>query len=90
MIGSHRNLLSFQVNFLVSKQASRTVISRRQCLTCLCSTMALIVAPRISDSDPKAIALDGKEKAVCRNCGGSGAIICKCRNVFICNGHCYV
>ncbi|KAL0402900.1 UNVERIFIED_CONTAM: protein PHOTOSYSTEM I ASSEMBLY 2, chloroplastic [Sesamum radiatum] len=56
--------------------ASHTATSRRQCLTCLCSTVALIVAPGISDSDPKAIALDGKEKAVCRNCGGSGAIIC--------------
>ncbi|KAL0452739.1 UNVERIFIED_CONTAM: protein PHOTOSYSTEM I ASSEMBLY 2, chloroplastic [Sesamum latifolium] len=61
---------------LIKAEASHTATSRRQCLTCLCSTVALIVAPGISDSDPKAIALDGKEKAVCRNCGGSGAVIC--------------
>lgn len=40
--------------------------------------MALIVAPGLPDSDPKAIAMDGNEKAVCRNCRGSGAIICEC------------
>ncbi|KAI3470872.1 hypothetical protein Pfo_027535 [Paulownia fortunei] len=60
----------------IKTEASHSATSRRQCLTCLCSTVALIVAPGISDSDPKAIALDGKEKAVCRNCGGSGAVIC--------------
>lgn len=57
-------------------EASRATTSRRQCLTCICSTMALIVAPGLPDSDPKAIAMDGNEKAVCRNCRGSGAIIC--------------
>ncbi|XP_011084916.1 protein EMBRYO SAC DEVELOPMENT ARREST 3, chloroplastic isoform X3 [Sesamum indicum] len=61
---------------LIKAEASHTAPSRRQCLTCLCSTVALIVAPGISDSDSKAIASDSKEKAVCRNCGGSGAIIC--------------
>ncbi|KAH6787304.1 DnaJ/Hsp40 cysteine-rich domain superfamily protein [Perilla frutescens var. hirtella] len=55
-------------------EASHSTTSRRQCLTYICSTMALIVAPGIRDSDPKAIAMD--EKAVCRNCRGSGAIIC--------------
>lgn len=53
--------------------------SRRQCLACLCSTAALIVAPGVSNSGQNANALDGKERAVCRNCGGSGAIICKYR-----------
>lgn len=64
---------SFQ---LTKPEELRSVTSRRQCLTCLCSTVALLVAPGMSDSDPKAIALDGNEKAVCRNCGGSGAVIC--------------
>ncbi|GFQ02510.1 hypothetical protein PHJA_002395000 [Phtheirospermum japonicum] len=61
---------------LIKTEASHISTSRRRCLTCLCSTVALIVAPGISGSDPKAIALDGNEKAACRNCGGSGAIIC--------------
>ncbi|XP_057788897.1 protein PHOTOSYSTEM I ASSEMBLY 2, chloroplastic [Salvia miltiorrhiza] len=61
---------------LTRTEASHTATSRRQCLTCICSTMALIVAPGISDSDSKAVAMDDKEKAVCRNCRGSGAIIC--------------
>ncbi|KAG6415923.1 hypothetical protein SASPL_123342 [Salvia splendens] len=58
------------------KQVSHTATSRRHCLTCICSTMVLIVAPGILDSDSKASAMDNKEKAVCRNCRGSGAIIC--------------
>ncbi|KAG8390105.1 hypothetical protein BUALT_Bualt01G0049000 [Buddleja alternifolia] len=61
---------------LIRAEASHTGTSRRQCLTCLCSTLALIAAPGIAGSEPKAIALDGQEKAVCRNCSGSGAIIC--------------
>lgn len=69
--------------FLVFNQAIPTTTSRRQCLTCLCSTMALIVAPGLPNSDPKAIAMDGNEKAVCRNCRGSGAIICECKFFYI-------
>lgn len=38
--------------------------------------MVLIKFAGSSDSVPKAIASDEKEKPVCRNCGGSGAIIC--------------
>ncbi|GER54679.1 chaperone protein dnaJ [Striga asiatica] len=60
----------------IKTETSHIATSRRQCLTCLCSSMALIVAPRFSDSDSKATALDGNENPVCRNCGGSGAIIC--------------
>ncbi|XP_051121876.1 protein PHOTOSYSTEM I ASSEMBLY 2, chloroplastic isoform X2 [Andrographis paniculata] len=60
----------------INPEESNTTTSRRQCLTCLCSTVALIVAPGTFDSDRKAKALDGNEKAVCRNCGGSGAVIC--------------
>ncbi|KAJ4850396.1 hypothetical protein Tsubulata_012425 [Turnera subulata] len=50
--------------------------SRRWCLTCLCSTVGLIGSSGTFTSIPKAIALDGKERAVCRNCMGIGAIIC--------------
>ncbi|CAI9106812.1 OLC1v1006040C2 [Oldenlandia corymbosa var. corymbosa] len=49
--------------------------SRRWCLTCLCSTVALINVPG-SSSEPKAVAMDGMDRAACRNCGGSGAVIC--------------
>ncbi|CAN1155911.1 Protein PHOTOSYSTEM I ASSEMBLY 2, chloroplastic [Linum perenne] len=53
-----------------------TSTSRRWCLTCLCSTMALIGTSAISPSIPRANASDGKEKPSCRNCGGSGAVLC--------------
>ncbi|XP_058199805.1 protein PHOTOSYSTEM I ASSEMBLY 2, chloroplastic [Rhododendron vialii] len=47
--------------------------SRRQCMTCLCSAMVLInIGNSVSES--KAISMDGRP--VCRNCLGSGAIIC--------------
>ncbi|KAI7751930.1 hypothetical protein M8C21_001573 [Ambrosia artemisiifolia] len=48
--------------------------SRRLCVACLASSMALIsnsTSPHIA-----AEAIDAKERPVCRNCGGSGAIIC--------------
>ncbi|KAL1808643.1 hypothetical protein ACET3Z_025633 [Daucus carota] len=55
---------------------SEALTSRRLCLTCLCSTFALVSTSSVSLNVPKVIALEGKEKPVCRNCGGIGAIIC--------------
>lgn len=56
----------------IKKVGSRPLSSRRLCLTCLCSSIALIN----TTCELKAVAMDGKERAVCRNCGGSGAVIC--------------
>ncbi|XP_059628836.1 protein PHOTOSYSTEM I ASSEMBLY 2, chloroplastic isoform X2 [Cornus florida] len=60
----------------IKKKGSQAFTSRRQCLTCFCSSVALINISGNSICEPKAIALEGKEKPACRNCGGSGAIIC--------------
>ncbi|KAK3030127.1 hypothetical protein RJ639_038876 [Escallonia herrerae] len=57
-------------------KGSQVPTSRRWCLTCLGSTLALIKTSGTSNTEPKAIAADGKERPGCRNCGGSGAIIC--------------
>ncbi|KVI00245.1 Heat shock protein DnaJ, cysteine-rich domain-containing protein [Cynara cardunculus var. scolymus] len=50
--------------------------SRRLCLACLASSFALISNSTSSHIEAKAIASDAKERPGCRNCGGSGAIIC--------------
>ncbi|CAK9172910.1 unnamed protein product [Ilex paraguariensis] len=60
----------------IKKKGSQMLISRRCCLTSLCSTIALINFSGNFIYETKASSLDGKEKPVCRNCGGSGAIIC--------------
>ncbi|KAH9611746.1 hypothetical protein KSS87_012085 [Heliosperma pusillum] len=53
------------------------ITSRRLCLACLCSTVSLITPHSKSFIRQDAMAADGKERAAgCRNCGGSGAIIC--------------
>ncbi|CAH9140962.1 unnamed protein product [Cuscuta epithymum] len=50
--------------------------SRRLCLTGLCSTVTLMRGHTSPLSDLRAIAADKKVLDVCRNCLGSGAIIC--------------
>ncbi|KAF7048984.1 hypothetical protein CFC21_057612 [Triticum aestivum] len=57
-----------------------SISSRRRCLACLCA-VTLISASGPTFYAPKGFAADmttkpGVQKAVCRNCGGGGAIIC--------------
>ncbi|XP_021771968.1 protein EMBRYO SAC DEVELOPMENT ARREST 3, chloroplastic-like [Chenopodium quinoa] len=59
-----------------SLRDDQVVTSRRLCVACLCSSIALISPSGKPLSRQEAIAAEGKERAVCRNCGGSGAIIC--------------
>ncbi|KAL6661621.1 hypothetical protein ACP70R_001005 [Stipagrostis hirtigluma subsp. patula] len=53
--------------------------SRRRCIACLCA-VTLISASGPTICTPNGLAADmnqpGTQKAVCRNCGGSGAVIC--------------
>lgn len=42
----------------------------------MCSSAALISNAYTLASVPKAVALDKQESAVCRNCQGSGAVLC--------------
>ncbi|KAF5735728.1 protein kinase 3 [Tripterygium wilfordii] len=51
----------------VTVTGSQVSTTRRWCLACICSTVALINNSGTSIFVPEAIALDGKERAVCRN-----------------------
>ncbi|KAE8701515.1 Metal tolerance protein 4 isoform 1 [Hibiscus syriacus] len=55
------------------KKANELTTSRRLCLACLCSNLALIGT---SSNSASATTMDGNERAVCRNCLGSGAVLC--------------
>jgi hypothetical protein len=62
-------------------QDEETRPSRRKCLVCL-GAVTLISATGPTISTPNGNAADmmnkpGIQKAVCRNCNGSGAVICK-------------
>lgn len=68
---------SSSLHFLV--QSGQSIPSRRKCITCLCATIASVNLSSINA--PKSLAEGkaplAKEKAVCANCRGSGAIICE-------------
>lgn len=62
-------------------QDEETRSSRRKCLICL-GAVTLISATGPTIHTPNGLAADmmskpGIQKAVCRNCNGSGAVICK-------------
>ncbi|MED6168423.1 Proteasome subunit alpha type-2 [Stylosanthes scabra] len=58
-----------------SQEVAAVRVSRRACLACMCSSAAMsLIASAAPDST--AAPGPGMEKPVCRNCGGSGAIIC--------------
>ncbi|XP_047067069.1 protein PHOTOSYSTEM I ASSEMBLY 2, chloroplastic-like [Lolium rigidum] len=57
-----------------SGKDEETTPSRRKCLACLCA-VTLISASGPTLYTPNGLAAD-MQKAVCRNCGGGGAIIC--------------
>ncbi|KAJ9558978.1 hypothetical protein OSB04_013592 [Centaurea solstitialis] len=61
----------------ITTKAQNPSTSRRLCLACLASSLSLISSSTSSHIEAEAIASDAKERpASCRNCGGSGAIIC--------------
>ena len=73
-------LIQLVFNEIILVQDSQILSSRRKCLSCLCRTLGLITVPGFFMRTPNGLALDMMDipdKPVCRNCGGSGAIICK-------------
>ncbi|CAA6664251.1 unnamed protein product [Spirodela intermedia] len=63
-------------------QDEQSLTSRRKYMTCICSSLVLINVPAVSAAAAKGSGADVMngatvtERAACRNCGGSGAIIC--------------
>ncbi|KAM0949156.1 putative Heat shock protein DnaJ, cysteine-rich domain superfamily [Dioscorea sansibarensis] len=60
---------------------SQSLPSRRKCLRCISASLALIhISGYCSTPSGNAMQSTGgsfeKEKAVCRNCGGTGAVVC--------------
>ncbi|XP_078441394.1 dnaJ/Hsp40 cysteine-rich domain superfamily protein [Wolffia australiana] len=56
------------------KQDESSLTSRRKYVTCICSSLVMINVPPVSADVTNGPTVT--ERAVCRNCGGSGAIIC--------------
>ncbi|CAH1441542.1 unnamed protein product [Lactuca virosa] len=57
----------------ITTKTQNHLTSRRRCLACLTSSIALIS----NSSSPRGKAIASDMKPGCRNCGGSGAIICE-------------
>ncbi|KAE8649480.1 protein PHOTOSYSTEM I ASSEMBLY 2, chloroplastic isoform X2 [Cucumis sativus] len=55
-------------------KGTQKLISRRWCLTCLCSSVTLMKSYGGTVTEAIANTMDGKP--ACRNCGGSGAVLC--------------
>lgn len=79
-------LLSLDISIYVSIflfQDEQSLTSRRKYMTCICSSLVLINTPAVFAASPKGSGADvvngatATERAACRNCGGSGAIICE-------------
>ncbi|XP_061357962.1 protein PHOTOSYSTEM I ASSEMBLY 2, chloroplastic [Gastrolobium bilobum] len=73
---SHQNESSASGHTNHSSKELPITVSRRHCLTCLSSTIVLINDYARPIFAPKATAVDGMERSGCRNCGGSGSVIC--------------
>ncbi|XP_027934691.1 protein PHOTOSYSTEM I ASSEMBLY 2, chloroplastic isoform X2 [Vigna unguiculata] len=74
---SHQNDSSASAHTDHASKELQVPVSRRHCLTGLCSTLVLISDYAAPIFVPKANAVDGMmEKPVCRNCLGSGAVLC--------------
>ncbi|KAI3511685.1 hypothetical protein L1887_18842 [Cichorium endivia] len=58
----------------ITTKTQNQLTSRRRCLACLTSSLALI--GNSSSPHIEASAITSDVKPACRNCGGSGAIIC--------------
>ncbi|WOK91945.1 protein EMBRYO SAC DEVELOPMENT ARREST 3, chloroplastic [Canna indica] len=66
----------------IKLKETESLPSRRKCLSCLCATLAVINISGPSFYAPVGVASDtmdgssSKLKSVCRNCSGSGVVLC--------------
>ncbi|KAI4385356.1 hypothetical protein MLD38_003393 [Melastoma candidum] len=67
---------SYSTTSSAAEGTNSSTTTRRWCLGCLCTSIALISKGGTSVAVPKATSQNGMERAVCRNCGGSGAVLC--------------
>ncbi|XP_064940268.1 protein PHOTOSYSTEM I ASSEMBLY 2, chloroplastic-like isoform X3 [Musa acuminata AAA Group] len=67
----------------INMKESKSLPSRRKCLTCLCASLAVINISGPSFYAPTGLASEKMEgsssklKSVCRNCAGSGVVLCR-------------
>ncbi|CAL9129934.1 hypothetical protein MUK42_03396 [Musa troglodytarum] len=66
----------------INMKETKSLPSRRKCLTCLCASLAVINISGPSFYAPTGLASEKMEgsssklKSVCRNCAGSGVVLC--------------